>query len=103
MLRSGACFHPNYARRQLRKYLQQLRAAHGLAQHDLAVLVDAVHGEYELCQIESDGSNLHHASSSQRWDLYPLSNLAHPMPFELGEAIPFVRADKHQRDTILCL
>jgi hypothetical protein len=72
MLRPRTCFHSHNARRQLRKHFEHLSSAHRLSQHRVAVLICTVHREHALCQVETDGSNLDGASSSQRLDLNPL-------------------------------
>ncbi len=53
-------FHADQATRQLCHEFEQRAAADGLAQHGLAVSVDAMHTEDVLDQIDTDGGDLSH-------------------------------------------
>ncbi|MFN8913607.1 MAG: hypothetical protein ACK5Y1_04910 [Betaproteobacteria bacterium] len=57
---TGAGFHADQATRQLCHEFEQRGAADGLAQHGLAVGVDAMHTEDVLGQIDTDGGDLSH-------------------------------------------
>jgi hypothetical protein len=59
-VRSRAGFQPNHACGPLRNRLHQPVAAHGLAHHHRTRLVDAVHAEHVLRQVDTHRSNLAH-------------------------------------------
>ncbi|CAB3775232.1 hypothetical protein LMG29542_08614 [Paraburkholderia humisilvae] len=60
VMRTGARFHANEARRQLRDQWRQLIARNTrLDQHRLTHLVHAMNGEYILGKIDSDSDNRH--------------------------------------------
>lgn len=60
VVRTRAGLHADHARRQRRDQLVQFVACHaGANQLGLAGLVDAVHGEHVLGEINADGHNSH--------------------------------------------
>ena len=71
VLSTGAGFHADHARWELRKKLEQLDASDRLAKHGLSDIVYAVHCKHTLCHVEADGSTRHGAFSSQGLDLNP--------------------------------
>ena len=60
VVRAGAGFHADQARRQLDDQLQQFVARNfRLDQHGLAVIINAMHGKNVLGQIDANGDNAH--------------------------------------------
>ena len=64
MMRRGARFHADKARRQGLEELYQLAAAELLSDDDLLGRIDAVNLEYVLSDIQTDRGNLHVDGSS---------------------------------------
>jgi hypothetical protein len=67
MMGRCTCFHPDQARRQRGKELQNLSAPKLSADHHFAVGIDSVDMKYILRQIDTDGHNfLLHESTPRR-------------------------------------
>jgi hypothetical protein len=60
LVRAATGFQPNYAGLKVRNKLEQPVAAHRLAQRDASRLVDAMHAEHVLCEVDAHRSNLGH-------------------------------------------
>src|SRR5690606_40043970 len=60
---TGTGLHADQARWQLCEERQQFRAIEPFANHDLAVLIDAMNTEHSFRQIDADGCNIHDDSS----------------------------------------
>lgn len=56
---AGACLDADEARRQVDEERGHLVTAKLLPQHSLAVLVDSMHLEHVLCQVDANSRNLH--------------------------------------------
>src|SRR6201982_2620463 len=67
MMGTWAGFNANKARRQSRKQLQHLCAAHSLADHNRAIGIHAVNLKYRLRNIETNCANLAHGRLPSMW------------------------------------
>jgi len=64
MMGAGTGFHPDQAGRLLGQEGQQFGATEGFPEHGLAPSIDPVQTKAMLCQINTNGSNVHDDSSS---------------------------------------
>src|SRR6202049_4465419 len=90
VMRAPTGFHADQARLEIGEEAQHVLALELLAQTHPPMLVDSMHLEQRLCQIDSSCRNLHGDAPSLKWLAYT-STLAPRCRSRKGASIPLIQ------------